>query len=309
MHELTENNHLKWYLLDSSYNYKKYFASRTSSTEIFGLDLGRDNSGNVGLWRYEFENAVSKIVENFGTKLNVFYSGGFDSEILVRTLVKLGVKPFVHTIEFVRGENIDETKNAKVVCEELGLKQTIWKHNVQDYFLNKEYLDLGVKYKCSQMAYLTVLKYIQKCTDYTCLLGGEIYCQKHAVDKLEAVPTRYDWYYIYRENEDAVTYRYYIDTGHPVINEVFSYTPSLIKSWFKIPTINSIVTDKTPGKLSLLSSKKQIFKEAYPSRLQADTKLHGYEKLLALNQIVTNELLHLIEKPLVAKIPVCTLIN
>jgi hypothetical protein len=308
MYQLTSNNHLKWYLLDTITDEKRYFSNRQLDTDLFGLELGKPTIIDSN-WYHEFLVAVSQIVDNFGTTLNVFYSGGFDSEILVRTLVSLGVKPIIHTIKFSSQENADETSNADSVCKELNLYQNIWKHDVQEYVLSEEYLDLGLKYKCSQMAYLTVLKYVQKCNDYPCLLGGEIYCQKHAVAAFEAAPSNYNWYYIYRENEDAVTYRYTLDTNHPVINEVFSYTPNLIKAWFEIPTVKKVVTNEIAGKLSLLSSKKQIFEECYPFRLTACNKLHGYEKLLALNQIVTNRLLHLILKPAVAKIPVCNFLN
>lgn len=305
---LTYQDHLKWYLVEPVTNKKTYFKTRENSSEFFGLELGSLTT-NVMSWEEEFTIACELLVQNFGPTFNVFYSGGFDSEILVRTLVKIGAKPIVHTICFTSGENKNETDNSVSVCLELGLTQKLWFHNVQEYIQNKEYLELGVKYSCSQIAYLTVLKYIEKCTDYPCLLGGEIYCQKHAKPSFSAKPLDYSWYYIYRENEDAVTYRYSNATGHPVINEIFSYTPELMKAWFELNTIKDIVSGKIMHKLSLLSSKRLIFEEAYKTPTTAKRKLHGYENLMWTNRMANLEIRSHLLTPGTAKIEVCKLFN
>jgi allantoicase len=124
-------------------------------------------------------------------------------------------------------------------------------------------------------------------------MGGEIYLQKHLKPSLNINDNQYDWYYIYREDEDAMTYRYAQATGHPLINEVFSYTPELMHAWINSPTVTA-----------LLSSKPQIFSELYPRQTLATTKQHGYERLLMTNTRVRDHLRELVLPSTTIQLPV-----
>lgn len=288
---LTHQSHLRWWTQPNGEKKpKEYFRARTAHSDTFGCETGVPELSNGLSWYDEFKRAMSLLVEEHGANLNVFYSGGFDSEILVRTLVEMGANPIAHTVCFTGEENTRETQNTTQICLALDVKHVIWKHDILDYVRREKYMELGLKYTCNQLAYLVVLEYVRKCTDLPCLMGGEIYIQKHEIPAFEAVPSKFDWYYIYRENEDAMTYRYSLDTGHPLINETFSYTPELIRKWTEIPTVRSIVDNKRLGKLSLISSKPEIFREAYPHELVAKRKMHGYESLMWTNELVRHKI-------------------
>ncbi len=280
---LTYENHLDWYL-DTPDN---VWATRSNGYQKFVFTRKKATRGM--LWYSELLRAMRLLLAEHGSTLNVFYSGGFDSEILVRTLHEIGATVIAHTIYFDGAQNSEETDNCSIVCRQLGIKHVKHLHNLKDFCENRV-IELGVKYSCSQIAYLTVLNYVEKIDDYPVLMGGEIYIQKHHVDAFEIAPSKFGWYYIYREDEDGVTYRYSKMNNKILINETFSYTPELILAWQSCETVQNLIQNKIFGKLSLLSSKKRIFREIYPYELQAKKKLHGYEKLIWTNETIKREL-------------------
>lgn len=270
-----------------------------SPTDRFHLTLGKC-TGQVFSWSKELDLALTKLVDTHGHRLALFYSGGSDSEVILRTLVKLGVAPEVHIIKFSSQLNEHETNNADEMCRCLGITPRVWFHDVETYIREQHYLHLGLKYKCTQIAYLTVLEYVRR-VGIPVIMGGEIYLQRHQIND-GAVHSPQEWYYIYREDEDGVTYRYSIDTGHPVINEVMTYTPELLYSWLVHPTIASVAHNEHPGKITILSVKRKVYEQELGYSLQAKSKFHGYERLQWTNLHCRNVLQERMPKMQVAKL-------
>ena len=282
---LTDNDHL-WWTLDN-----QPFATRTSEGQKFELQFGYNV--DCKSWAEELDIAVDKLISTHGTKLALFYSGGADSELVLRTLLRRGVTPEVHIIQFKERLNQHEVSNAYEVCDELGLHPYVWMHDAMDYVKSERYMDLALRYTCSQIAYLTVLEYAK---EVACpvIMGGEIYLQKHQIHAGGAVHAPTAWHYIYREDEDGVTYRYSMDTGHTIINEFFTYTPNLLYSWLKHPTIQSVANDEVYGKITLLSIKRGVYEQEIGYKLQAKSKFHGYEALMWTNMHVQRTLKELL---------------
>lgn len=283
---LTDGDHLWWTVNGNP------FSARRSADDKFNLEFGY--MVDCMSWAEELDNAVQRMIWTHGPNLNVFYSGGADSELVVRTLVKLKATPHVHIIKFADRLNEHEVRNAFEVCDELGLKAYVWHHDAMRYIKSEGYMDLALKYQCSQLAYLTVLEYARYCTDFPVIMGGEIYMQKHQQHSGGEVHAPTSWYYIYREDEDGVTYRYSYDTGHPLINEFFTYTPNLLYSWLTHPGIKRIANNEEPGKITLLSVKRPVYEQQIGYRLAAQSKFHGYEALTWANVFVQRQLKELL---------------
>lgn len=295
---LTDKDHLRWSLSDSNGSSPQEFGTRSSPRDKFQLTVGTCRERMY--WAQELDAALSKLVATHGPKLALFYSGGSDSEVILRTLVKLGVKPEVHVIKFSSQLNEHETRNADEMCRCLGIVPYVWHHDVETYIREQHFLHLGLKYRCTQIAYLTVLEYVRR-VNVPVLMGGEVYLQRHQIND-GSVHSRQEWYYIYREDEDGVTYRYSVDTGHPVINEVLTYTPELLYTWLAHPTIASVARNEYPGKITILSVKRQAYEQELGYKLQAQSKFHGYERLQWTNLNCRNILQARIPRMQVAKL-------
>ncbi len=278
---LTHDSHFSWVVGD------RQFGTRYYPWEQFRVFLGRCERKPLR-WPVEFRLAMEKLVDEHGTSLALFYSGGADSELVLRELLALGVRPEIHTIQFADGENVNEVSHAFSFCEQHGLKVNKWIHDVKTYVNAEQYLDVALKYNCTQLAYVTVLEYARR-VNLPVLMGGEIYVQRHRSSALD-VNSEEGWYFVYREDEDGSTYRYSEATGHPIINEVFSYTPELMAAWINCPKIRDAITGRDPHKLSLISTKNAAFESELGHRLHASKKLHGYEHLMWSNQLVKRTL-------------------
>lgn len=313
MKNLTDQQHLKWSLHTWTsgpdrklFGSEALFATRDNDHQNFRFELGKI-SRKPKSWAKELEIAISRLVDEHGSRLALFYSGGSDSEVVLRTMTKLGVRPEIHTIQFSSDLNSHETQHAHSLCASLGLKPIVWNHDVASYLTNATYLELGRKYQCSQIAYLTVLEYARR-VQIPVVMGGEIYLQRHQHSD-GRVHSKDDWYYIYREDEDGVTYRYSKDTGHPIINEIMTYTPELLYAWMIHPKIQEVVSNQLWGKITILSIKRQIYEQELGLSLTAQTKFHGYEKLPWSNIDCRENLRQYLPRMQTAKVEYHTLMN
>lgn len=296
LNNLTYNNHLTWSVGD------RPFGRRESSDEVFKFSIQSKPTSKS--WYDELKIGLSNLVDVHGYRLNLFYSGGFDSEILLREFKRLGVRLSVWTIRFSEGENASDVDDSIEVCKQLGLTKHhhILDVNILDRMQSLELRDASLKYQCSQVAYLNVLL-AARLLDGPCIMGGEVYLQKHQKPGPKLIEDA-EWYYIYREDEDGCTYRFSDIHNIPLINEVFSYTPEMIWSWYQVPSVNRLVTNQVEGKLVISSVKSTIFAEAYPFPLQVKSKHHGFEKLGIYNSTLQSSLKQMLHRTGTAYVPV-----
>lgn len=278
----TDNNHLTWNLGGSP------FESRTLESQPFNFQLGK-LSRQPKSWKYEFEYALRRLVDNVGSKLDVLVSGGADSEVLVRGLLNIGVVPTLHTILFKDGLNAHETDRVDTLSKLYGVKVYYHDHDIVETIKSESYLDQAKRLQCSQIAYLTVVDVISRLQN-PAVMGGEVYLQKHQVPSLSVQSEAQQWAYIYREDEDGMTYRYSKQTGHTLVNEIMTYTPELLYSWLTHPVIVNTVAGNTPGKITILSLKSKVYEQELGYELTAKIKYHGYEMLGWTNRSVTMKL-------------------
>jgi len=272
---LTYQDHLNW-SLDGH-----LFADRTSAHQRWEFKMSIDSTDRP--WHIELREGLALLIETHGRNLHVFYSGGYDSEIIVRELNTLGANLTLWTIKFTGDENRPDITNVIETCVQLGLlhRLNIIPVDIRARMESDELKAASQKYQCSQIAYLNVLMEAERIPEVI-LMGGEIYLQKHQRPGPRPVETS-QWYYIYREDEDGCTYRYSRMHNRPLINEVMSYTPQMISSWLKVPIVGDLINNHYVGKLVVNSLKAEIFSQAYPFPLVANAKRHGFETLALQN--------------------------
>jgi hypothetical protein len=93
----TLNNHLKYYLGNRLYGY------RTNPYEKFTVKVGeidpdRYKSSN---WIEEQYRTARQVVSEYGKDLVLMFSGGTDSEIVLRSFLKIGITPQIYFIKFI----------------------------------------------------------------------------------------------------------------------------------------------------------------------------------------------------------------
>jgi hypothetical protein len=274
----TQNNHLTYTIGN------RLFGHRDTPYEKYKVHVGKIDVDyyKTSNWLEEQYRTADMISKEFGKDLVVMFSGGTDSEIVLRSLLKIGVKPRAVFIKFKNDYNWNDYLNGLVICHELGIMMETIEFDVKEFYKSGEAAEFATVLQCRQIAYLTVYYNILK-LQMPAVMGGEMLLRRHVT------PTESKWYYTFRENEDASAMRFSLKYNIPLVNEWFSYTPEMIGYYLENPGVQQLITERYNYKLASVSSKNEILYKLMPE-LVKKYKTTGYEKLLGFNGETYREL-------------------
>lgn len=268
----TLGNHLKYWIDDRLYGYREQVTDKYR-VEVGAIDKDHYRTSS---WIQEQYRTADAIRKDFGKDFVVMFSGGTDSEIVLRSFLKIGVKPRAVFIKFKDDYNWQDYLNALVVCNQLGIMLEAIEFDVVDFYNSGQAAEFAGEIHCRQMAYLSVYHHI-KTLGLPAVMGGEMLMRRQ-------VPSNKDsfWYYVFRENEDASAMRFSLKYNIPLVNEWFSYTPEMMGYYLELPEIQSLVTERFNYKLGSVSIKNSVLYKLMPD-LVRKRKTTGYERLLGFN--------------------------
>ena len=267
----TQNNHLTYTIGD------RLFGRRETPYEKYKVNVGQIDHAyyKTSNWLQEQYRTADVIYKEFGKNLVVLFSGGTDSEIVLRAFKKIGVTPRTVFIKFVNDYNILDFQIAKSITDELGIKLETIEFDVKEFYRSGEAVEFSAGLQCRQIAYLTVYYNILK-MQVPAVMGGEMLLRRH-VDQSGS-----KWYYCIRENEDGSAMRFSTKYNIPLVNEWFSYTPEMMAYYLEDPQIQSLITERYNYKLASVSTKNTILQRLFPNIIDK-VKTHGYEQLMGFN--------------------------
>lgn len=271
MYNFTYKNHLKYYINDNLYGV------RTTPYEKFKVTVDSVDHDyfNKTSWLNEQYRTANLIYDDFGSDITVLFSGGTDSEIVLRAFKHIGITPRSVFIKFKNDYNINDLKIADTIARELDIKLEVIEFDVKDFYHSGQAYEFSTTIQCRQIAYLTIYHHILK-LQCPAVMGGEMLLRRH----VDTTGSR--WYYCFRENEDASAMRFSIKYNIPLVNEWFSYTPEMMLHYLKEPGIESLITNRYNYKISSVSSKNDILQSMMPAVIDKE-KTHGYEQLMGFN--------------------------
>jgi hypothetical protein len=274
----TLNNHLTY----TTGN--RLFGNRETPSEKFKVNVGRIDLDyyKTSNWLEEQYRTADLISKEYGKDFVVMFSGGTDSEIVLRAFNHIGIKPRVVFIKFKNDYNISDYQIAKRIADDVDMKLEAIEFDVKDFYHSGQAYEFAADIQCRQMAYLTVYHHIRQ-MKLPAIMGGEMMLRRHTFLNGSK------WYYCFRENEDASAMRFSLKYGIPLVNEWFSYTPEMMGYYLEHPKIQWLITERYNYKTSSVSSKNDILKELMPDILDK-VKTHGYEKLMGFNGETYNSL-------------------
>jgi len=278
MYNFTHKNHLKYTVGNRPYGiretpYEKFLVSCGSIDH----DYYKKSS-----WLNEQYRTAKLISDDFGSDLVVMFSGGTDSEIVLRAYKHIGITPRSVFIKFKNDYNISDLKIADTIARELDIKLEVIEFDVKDFYRSGEAYEFSKTIQCRQIAYLTIYHHILK-MQCPAVMGGEMLLRRH-VDRMGS-----RWYYCFRENEDASAMRFSIKYDIPLVNEWFSYTPEMMLYYLDEPEIKQLISNRYNYKMSSVSSKNDILQSLMPTIIDKQ-KTHGYEQLMGFNGETYNSL-------------------
>ena len=278
MYNFTYNNHLKYTVGNRQYGF------RETSTEKFLVSCGSidHNYYRESSWLNEQYRTARLIADDFGSDLIVMFSGGTDSEIVLRAYKHIGMTPRSVFIKFKNDYNISDLKIADQIARELDIKLEVIEFDVKEFYRSGQAWEFSQEIQCRQIAYLTIYHHVLK-LQCPAVMGGEMLLRRH-VDRAGS-----KWYYCFRENEDASAMRFSIKYDIPLVNEWFSYTPEMMLYYLEEPEIERLISNPYNYKMSSVSSKNDILQSLMPAIVDKQ-KTHGYENLMGFNGETYNAL-------------------
>lgn len=268
----TMNNHLKYTIGDREFGY------REEVTDKFKVSVGRIDHDHYKFssWLTEQYRTADLISKEFGKDLVVMFSGGTDSEIVLRAFKHIGITPRVVFMRFLNDYNASDYAQAIHAAKDIGFSVEAIDFDVEEFYSSGEAAEFATEIQCRQIAYLSVYNIIKK-LQLPAVMGGELMLRRHVT------PDYHKWYYTFRENEDASAMRFSLKYNIPLVNEWFSYTPEMMGYYMESKLTQWLISSRFNYKLSSVSTKNILLKQLVPD-LVKKVKTHGYEKLLGFNR-------------------------
>jgi Queuosine biosynthesis protein QueC len=249
-----------------------------------GIDYGPKLTPNAEC-KFLFRNVINRpvksyheeLLENariirdtFGSNLDLLFSGGIDSEVVLRCYHELKIPINVYIFKYEDDLNKLDVACALSTCNELGITPKIIDFNLKKFFENDAY-DIWKNVYSFSAGWLPHMKMTEYCDGIPIIASGEPYARRTSRDWTNT----HSW--LFEIDEASHHWGVYHNTiGRKAITDWYEYSPEVTVSYFQLPYVQRLIYDKIQGKLSNISSKAIIHQEYWPT-LAERIKLIGFE--------------------------------
>ena len=241
------------------------YARRQTKKQVYFQKYGRCQRNPLPFGQ-ECLQTAKLIREDKKGSLQLLFSGGIDSEIILRSFRQLEIPIDVVVIRFKNDLNIQDISWAVVTLEGLGIKYRFLDLDIRK-FLENEAFDKA-KISQSRAPFMHVLCWALDQLDGIPILGS---------GELELVRNETTKSYEHIENESRMGMLKYLNynnrDGVPLF---FQYTPELMLSWLQEPLIKGFVAYSSEA--NSRARKTEIFHNYFD--MLPRRKYDGYEKII-----------------------------
>lgn len=228
----------------------------------------------IGSFGDELKRAAASTLDYFpNLRPSILFSGGIDSEIVLRTYIDIGANPDVFIIRYEDDANIGDVSFAVAVCSSLGIKYNLIDFNLKKFYEN----DAEAVSEISQVDYpraLPQMKFIDYIQDGLPILctGDPSWHRTHNNYSIKG-----NWIYVCNEFDIGWS-KYVRQLNRPAIGEWFMWTPGILVSHSRLEWFKKLINDEYYGKLGVKSTKLLGYREVYPD-LWTRKKMTGFENI------------------------------
>lgn len=141
------------------------------------------------------DEAFAAHLEGANLPVEVLYSGGLDSEIVLLSCLANKIPVVAVTMRLMfRGApfNISDIYYAEKFCREHGIKQVVYDLDVEKFFGNGDHIKYAENYNIQLFVAITLYWLIEQCHTFP-ILGGDYLWPQTNIDKLAYSPYRRDY--------------------------------------------------------------------------------------------------------------------
>lgn len=288
-HQFTFENHFKW-----GYN-GKHFNERATDRDTYMVEFGQCKRKPM-TFKEECYDVAQKIFEYskfVGRPIDLMFSGGSESEMMVRSFVEQEIPCHIHIMVFGNHLNIHDISHAVTFCEQRNLPYVLHDLDLENFIRMSAPLYAGTS-KCITPRMLPHMWLMERLFEGIPVMGmGECYVAhgnikeyyefrngmvvRNEKDDYDVAP----WYLYEREKINS-WYRFAKEKNLFAIPGFFQYTPEIMLSFLEEGLTVELTSCVHFGKLSNTSTKMQIYEKHFPGILQRYKK-DGFENAQALD--------------------------
>jgi len=263
--------HNNWY--QYGYNDDNRYQRRISPDQQFSIRYFIDNDIKSLSFLDALDYNLKIFLDDYpNEKYGLLLSGGSDSEVVFRTLMKNKIDFVPYIFRYENDINIYDVSYAITLCQSYEKDYKLIDLNLKKFYENEAE-------KISEMALidrprlLPILKFLDYIDEMIISAGGDPMWTRRN-NNYEELGT---WEKIEFESFlNVEKYASYINRKSSM--HWLRYTPELTLAYDQTDWINMLINDKFYGKLGTRSTKFQAYKEVYPEMLFRKKKT-GYEKI------------------------------
>jgi hypothetical protein len=274
----SENN---WY----SWSYDDELFGRQTTGRKFTTQFTRF-TGIVGTFKDELLKAASSTLDHCNDKIVILFSGGVDSEIMLRAFLEVGAKPEVIIARYENDYNLYDVSYAVTICSILNVDYKIMDFNLQKFYENdaERISELSQIDRPKALPYCRLLELVD---GFPILGNGDLTPWRTSADySKSAIWMNRCW------EHDISWAKFLREINKPGVAEWFKWTPGLVIGYLNTKWFNKLISDQYYGKMGSSSTKIIGYREAYPDLIDRK-KQTGFEKIDSLAEEMEQ---HLVKK-------------
>jgi hypothetical protein len=274
----SQDNWYKW-----NYNNGDMFSLRRSADEIFRTHYSK-NKYPIGNFKEELLKASRSTLDHYpGLRPCIFFSGGLDSELILRSYIEIGSNPEVYIVRYENDYNIYDVSHAIVLCSNLKIDYKIIDFNLHNFFEN----DAEIVSELSQIDRPKLLPHLKfsEVVDGLAIVGHSDMRWYRTDDDYSKKGT----WLVQDFEHDIGCDKYNILKNRPAIFQWWKWSPGLILSYTNLKWFKRLTSDGYRGRLGINSTKIDGYREIYPDLIPR-IKQTGFETIESLIDQFENHL-------------------
>jgi hypothetical protein len=245
-------------------SYLNYIAFSGHGSD-WAVHLKRSTSNSLGSWKAECIRAAQIISKEASGPIILLFSGGLDSEFMIRVFTEAAVEFKVGIIDY-NGWNTHDTKYAYEYCNHHNINPITVSVDIEKLISSGEFEDIAVNVKCCAHQMIPVMKGLTLFDGTVIMANGEPYFKN------------YEGNWVWQETEKVNAYNnFYSNYNINGTPDFLRYTPEMVLAFTNDSLVKDLVANKLPGKLSTRTSKIKIYSDSF--NFIPREKYTGWEKI------------------------------
>lgn len=267
----SENNWYSW-----QYGEGEHFGRR-SNDNLFKSNFGRMNRPAKSFKEELLLAAQSTLDFHPNLKPNIFFSGGVDSEIMLRSYLEIGCKPKVTIMRYENDYNLYDVSYAVTVCSMLNVEYDLIDFNLTKFYEN-DAERMSELAQIDRPRALPYCKFIEDADGFPILGASDLTVHRTTPEYVQ--DEKGNWVILCWEHDIGWS-KFARAINKPAVAEWFKWTPGLVLSYMNLNWFSKLVNDEYIGKSGCNSTKIIGYREAYPDLIER-RKQTGFEKIDSL---------------------------